>query len=66
MKDTKITSGHFPKGEETTLYEMKVDYIQDGDTCSSNELNTLTIKSQNGGAGTYYIFKTKRFPRKGH
>lgn len=57
-----VKSGVLPEtDEETTLFEMKAQYLQNGDCTATDEINELTIKTQDGGGGVYYVIETKRW-----
>lgn len=57
-----LDSGRLPhKLTENVLFEMTANYLQKGDTCSTNEFNELKIETQNGGDGSYYVISTERF-----
>ena len=40
--------------------EFKMTFTQDGDCCDSEE-QYLTIKSDNGGGGDFFVIETKRW-----
>jgi hypothetical protein len=46
---------------ENVLTNLNARYLQESDTCSSNEFNTLTIENEDGGGGNYFIIKTDRW-----
>lgn len=61
IKSKKIRSGILPDADETTLYALKASYTQDGDACGDTEINSLSIETQDGGGGAYFVVKTERF-----
>jgi hypothetical protein len=46
-----------PKGVELT----ELTFIQDGDTCSSDEIQYLNVKIEDSGAGKYFVISTERW-----
>ena len=43
------------------IEEMAIIYSQDKDSCSSEIIQSLEIKTQNAGGGIYYVMKTDRW-----
>ncbi len=43
------------------MFDMSASYIQNGDVCTSNDINTLKIETENSGDGCYYVVSTERF-----
>lgn len=41
--------------------EAIVKYSQEGDNCTSNNVNSLTIFTQDSGGGTYFVLETERW-----
>lgn len=59
MKDTNNT---VPKNDpDFWVEEAKVKYVQEGDNCSDTNFNSLTIFTQDGGGGTYFVLETERW-----
>lgn len=60
-----ILSDEFPKESsgDVGLYSMKVEYTQDADSCNptKEDIHTLTVWTENSGAGSYIVFKTDRW-----
>jgi hypothetical protein len=48
------------KKAEILSQEFKVTFAQDAD-CNSTEDQFLTIKTDNGGGGDYYVIETERW-----
>lgn len=49
------------KKKSTLLYqEFQMTFTQDADCCDTNE-QFLTIKTQNGGGGDFYVIETERW-----
>ena len=48
------------KKAEILSQEFKVTFAQDAD-CNSNEDQFLTIKTDNGGGGDFYVIETERW-----
>ena len=43
------------------LSEMRVSYTQDTDCCDSSLCQLLTIKTEDGGGGTFFVIETERW-----
>lgn len=55
-----LPSGRFPEGDEVVAVRMEVCYMQRCDQ-HSDDLQELRINTDDGGGGTYYVLKTKRW-----
>lgn len=56
-----ITEG-FPKEDEVLLDEVSATYMQDNDcTESSDDPQTLTLKTADGGGGKFFVLSTDRW-----
>jgi serine protease inhibitor ecotin len=41
--------------------ELQMTFTQDSDCCDSNDGQFLSIKTQNGGGGDFYVIETERW-----
>jgi len=53
----------YPSDDDgVTVESIKIKYIQSADNCATDfEPQTLTIKTEDAGSGTYFMFETKRW-----
>lgn len=56
----KIKAGILPEIEEVGISEMKITYCQMDDQ-DRNEYQELEVSTDDNGAGTYYVIRTKRW-----
>ena len=47
--------------EKVVLEEMTIKYSQEQDCTKSGDLQTIEIKTQDGGGGKYFVIKTSRW-----
>jgi len=60
-KNVKIKTSCMPEGAEAVLYEASAEYLQNGDTESDFDVQSLKIRTVNCGDGSYYVIETSRF-----
>lgn len=41
--------------------EFQMTFTQDGDCCDTNHEQYITIKTQNGGGGDFFVIETERW-----
>jgi hypothetical protein len=41
--------------------EFQMTFTQDGDCCDTNQEQYITIKTQNGGGGDFFVIETERW-----
>ena len=59
---TKLITDGFPKGDEILLDEVSATYMQDNDCVeSSDDPQTLTLKTADGGGGKFFVLSTNRW-----
>ena len=58
---SKIELGYPTKEQPVTLAELSATYQQDADSNSDASLQTITISTDDAGAGTYYFIQTDRW-----
>lgn len=52
----------FIEASGVTLEQVKIDYSQEADSCSDDDMSqTLTISSDDAGSGKFFILKTDRW-----
>lgn len=49
------------KKPELLAQEFQMTFTQDSDCCDSGDGQFLTIKTQNGGGGDFYVIETERW-----
>ena len=49
------------KKPELLAQEFKMTFTQDSDCCDSGDGQFLTIKTENGGGGDFYVIETERW-----
>lgn len=49
------------KNRTWEISEVSATYTQDMDSCEEGMCQILTIKTQDAGAGKYYVIETKRW-----
>lgn len=51
-----------PEPNDSTLFNMKAKYLQNGDTeTKTGDINQITISNIDVGDGHYFVMKTKRW-----
>lgn len=59
---TKLITDGFPKGDEILLDEVSATYMQENDCAeSSDDPQTLTLKTADGGRGKFFVLSTNRW-----
>jgi len=62
MSEKKIEYGTPTAGSEVSIYEFSAKYIQERDDCDSgDDLQELSIITQDAGGGVYYVIETQRW-----
>ena len=56
-----IKTAILPTGDEPAMFNLKAEYVQKADSCTNEEFNELTIKTQDGGDGFYFVMETDRW-----
>lgn len=56
-----IKAATIPDGDDPAMFNLKAEYVQKADSCTNEEFNELTIKTQDGGDGFYFVIETDRW-----